>query len=313
MEDSKITAIDPISKWRFDGVFDGHGGDRISKRLADPETGLAPQMLTALRKFKGTKDESRFITHTVKRVFADFDHVLFQEYKQIMQKQFDRTGKSYVKKGDPGSCAIVTLTNPARTRIWVCNLGDSRMLLVDGDTGNLLFHTVDQTPFTNEDEKKRVLDAGYVTMNEQVIPGGFSFVMQQKGFTLNGTHILKHEPGVKRSLAMSRAFGDFSFKTRFVAPVYHDVYDFKSGAVICVPEIETIRLSRKKSYRIVLACDGLFESFGNKEVAKLVFANLDEPDVCRILTSDAYAGRTKNGVKSNDNITVSVISIDKNQ
>ncbi|KAH8412658.1 hypothetical protein KR009_004167 [Drosophila setifemur] len=89
-------------------------------------------------------------------------------------------------------------------------------------------------------------------------------------------------------LATSRALGDYPLKDK--------------NLVIATPDILTFELNDHKPHFLVLASDGLWDTFSNEEACTFVQEHLNEPDFgAKSLTMESY----KRG--SVDNITVLVI------
>ncbi|KAI8427620.1 hypothetical protein MSG28_002106 [Choristoneura fumiferana] len=95
-------------------------------------------------------------------------------------------------------------------------------------------------------------------------------------------------------LATSRAMGDYPLKDK--------------KFVIADPDILTFNLNDHKPMFIVLASDGLWDTFSNEEAVKFIKERLDEPDYgAKSLTLQAYYRG------SVDNITVLVINFLENK
>lgn len=142
-----------------------------------------------------------------------------------LDREFINSG---VHGGTTGTFCILEHT-ASPPKLTICNVGDSRILIVRD--GKLHFATQDHKP-QNADERARIEKCGgMVRMNR-----------------------------VDGDLAVSRAFGDSSFKR------HQDGADLRNQRVIAVPDITRHTLNPEDF--IVLACDGVFEgSFTNEEVA----------------------------------------------
>lgn len=116
-------------------------------------------------------------------------------------------------------------------RLWVCNIGDSRTVLVTAD-GSVEELSEDHKP-TNPAETKRIQQAGKYVKFGRV--GG---------------------------LAVSRAFGDLSHKMDFSLPR-------DKQAVIAVPDIKVAYLLPGDT--TVVACDGIFDVLTSKEVGEFAY------------------------------------------
>jgi len=110
--------------------------------------------------------------------------------------------------------------------------GDSRSILISGDAAVPL--SFDHKP-TNDEEKQRILDAG--------------------GSVAMGR--------VNGDLAVSRAFGDFSYKTaQTLGP--------RQQMVTVLPEILHRKRDVSRDQFVVLACDGIWDVMSNEDVAAYV-------------------------------------------
>jgi len=98
-------------------------------------------------------------------------------------------------------------------------------------------------------------------------------------------------------LALSRAFGDYRFK-------------IDSSLLTCDPEIREFSLTADVEY-IVVACDGLYETFENNEVIEFINHQLSNypsktmNEIAKALTEEAIDRG------SHDNITVIIIKFEK--
>lgn len=177
-----------------------------------------------------------------------------------------------------GSTAHIAILDG--TKLIVANVGDSRGVMCDFN-GHMIPLSFDHKP-ENQMERKRIEAAG-------------GFVAHHDVWRVIGR------------LAMSRALGD---------------YEFKTGMVIADPDILSFDLAEHK-YKIfmksrakfnifnifvrspqflILATDGLWDTFSNKEAVAYIREHLDEPDFgAKSLTLESYARG------SSDNIATIVI------
>lgn len=138
-------------------------------------------------------------------------------------------------------CSIITPTH-----IICANVGDSRCVV--GTTEATISMTDDHKP-NNEEEKQRIEKAG-------------GFVMWDR---VNG------------ELAMSRALGDFRYKT-------DERLTDKEYLVICYPDVSTYVRTRAADQLMVLACDGVWDVMSNAEsisfLTEIIFSpeNQDKSD-----------------------------------
>lgn len=154
-------------------------------------------------------------------------------------------------------------------KVTVANVGDSRILVCR--KGELVFETEDHKPYVPS-ERERILRCGGTVVGNRV----------------------------DGDLAVSRAFGDATFKVRGTT-------DYKNQKVICVPEVSEVTC--QPGDIIILACDGVFEgNFTNAEVCTFVFEQLtrcwDDIAViaCRVCDEAIRRG-------SKDNISCMVVQM----
>mmetsp|Transcript_23748 Transcript_23748/g.38108 ORF Transcript_23748/g.38108 Transcript_23748/m.38108 type:complete len:403 (-) Transcript_23748:265-1473(-) len=122
-------------------------------------------------------------------------------------------------------------------KVTVCNVGDSRALIVRSN-GRMVPLTMDHKP-ENSVERRRIYMAG-------------GFVKQNR---------------VDGQLALSRAFGDWSYKNNS-ALSYHE------QKVIAVPDVTNEIMYEGDT--LLVCCDGLFEQLSREAVAKFVHQSLQK-------------------------------------
>ncbi|KAG0247274.1 Protein phosphatase 2C 2, partial [Mortierella polycephala] len=159
--------------------------------------------------------------HLYKNVFAD---AAFSEndFKTAIRNGFLETDRALHQEPicdgvSSGSTAITaTITN--KNTLYVGNAGDSRAVL--GRDGTAIDLSIDHKP-SNTEESRRILFAG--------------------GFVEFGR--------VNGLLAVSRALGDYSFKSI-------DILDPEEQVVTAIPDVTEYKLTDKDEF-LVLACDGM--------------------------------------------------------
>lgn len=153
---------------RFFGVYDGHGGAKVSKFVRR-------HLHERLDAYEAQNDADGGPENALRKAFADVSKGILQNNKFDMQ----------------GSTAVTVLLG--RDELWSANLGDSRAVLCrDGEAIDL---TVDHKP--NSVEEKSRIEAlggnvrwyGYLGPDRQPVQG-------MGAYRING------------NLAVSRAFGD---------------------------------------------------------------------------------------------------------
>ncbi|EED88574.1 predicted protein, partial [Thalassiosira pseudonana CCMP1335] len=165
-----------------------------------------------------------------------------------------------------GSTGVVVLITP--THIICANAGDSRAILTRN--GLALPLSFDHKP-NNDVEVSRVDNAG--------------------GFVRNGR--------VDGDLAVSRSFGDFSYKA-------HGYMDVKGQRVSVVPDIIIHPRDYGKDEYIVLACDGVWDRLTNRDCSTLVRTLLEEGETDVGLMCEEVID-TALELDSRDNMTCAVV------
>jgi serine/threonine protein phosphatase PrpC len=141
MEDEKM--IVEKGGWKLYGVFDGHGGSKISLVLKETLPNHLLKYLDATLK-KNPHATRHDIAETIKKGFIDLDKQLFDHFGAL---------------GDHvGSTAVVLIHNIKSKTVFLVNLGDSRAIVIS-QTGKLLLETKDHKP-ENPKESARIRKAG---------------------------------------------------------------------------------------------------------------------------------------------------------
>eukprot|EP01065_Artemidia_motanka_P007740 TRINITY_DN1386_c1_g1_i1.p1 TRINITY_DN1386_c1_g1~~TRINITY_DN1386_c1_g1_i1.p1 ORF type:complete len:471 (+),score=138.85 TRINITY_DN1386_c1_g1_i1:112-1524(+) len=182
-----------------------------------------------------------------------------------LDKQFLDTSQ---EGGSTGTFAFVHRTRGDFT-VTAGNVGDSRVVLGRTKTKACVSMTEDHKP--NSDGERRRIEAA-------------------------GGHVANNR--VDGSLAVSRAFGDASYKTSTSA---------EQHKVIAVPEFKTVTCEQGDI--LLLCCDGVFEGdvFSNESVMQFVFDTLDqEQDLAKVAAAVCSAALEKG---SKDNISVMLVEI----
>lgn len=198
------------------GVYDGHRGSRCSRYLQEH----LPARVGAL--------EDPHEKGQLGAVMTEFD-------KQFLKNKELRLD---------GSTCVFALCQPLasvkdtkrRYRVTVCNVGDSRAVLIRAGTGAIVALTRDHKP-EDAGERQRIYGAGGLVRNNRV----------------------------DGQLALSRAFGDWNYKCQSHLP-YH------KQKVIAIPDV-TNEIMYEGDILLV-CCDGLFEQLSRQEVAAFVYKKM---------------------------------------
>lgn len=171
-----------------------------------------------------------------------------------------------------GTTAVVVLIKEGD--VYCGNAGDSRA--VSSVVGEARALSYDHKP-SHETEARRIIAAGgWVEFNR-----------------VNG------------NLALSRALGDFAFKTCDSKPAEEQI-------VTAYPDVITDKLSSDHEF-IVLACDGIWDVMTNQEVVDFVRVKLaekrDPQSICEELLTRCLAPDCQMGGLGCDNMTVVIVGL----
>uniref|UniRef100_A0A7R9ZXK1 PPM-type phosphatase domain-containing protein n=1 Tax=Pyrodinium bahamense TaxID=73915 RepID=A0A7R9ZXK1_9DINO len=138
--------------------------------------------------------------------------------------------------------AVITRQRSGRYCVQLAHAGDSRAVV---RTGRELVCSEDHKP-QREDERRRIVAAGGTVEHGSL--GGAGAPLRVDG-----------------ALAVSRALGDFQYKTKGMAP--------ELCKVTAVPEVRTVANCSAGDW-LLLACDGIFDVITNEELRDFVETRL---------------------------------------
>jgi len=179
-------------------------------------------------------------------------------------------GSQELKDEMAGCTAIMVLLKD--NKLWCGNAGDSRCIA--GVNGDAVALSVDHKP-NDPLEMERIISAGgFVEFNR-----------------VNG------------NLALSRALGDFIFKTDDELPQNKQI-------VSAEPEVQTRVVAEDLDF-VLLACDGIWDVLNNQQVCDFVVdklaANTQPEDICEQLMDRCLAPDCQVGGLGCDNMTVVLV------
>lgn len=150
--------------------------------------------------------------------------------------------KDPILKNDHSGCTATSILISQLQKLLVCgNSGDSRTVLSTGGIAKAMSY--DHKP-TLASEKSRIIAAdGFVEMDR-----------------VNG------------NLALSRAIGDFEFKSNDTLGPYEQI-------VTCVPDIIEHKLNYDNDEFIILACDGIWDCLTSQECVDLIHYGIKKGDM----------------------------------
>lgn len=284
----KKETLNELAMTTFAAVFDGHGGDECSNFLVDAlPKNIRNQMFAERDALRNAIETSRGARGGHSEQSEDATSELM---RRILKTAYLRTDKEFISpKAAPQSGSTAATIILMGRRLFAANVGDSRVVLCRSG-GQCVELTSDHKP-SRPDEAARVRAAG-------------GFILHKR---------------VMGELAITRAFGDKSFKMGIKAMLDEESEDMNNGSVnddiakdltaplvSSEPEIASMVLSHNDEF-LLLACDGLFDVFRSQDAIALarqeLIAHRGEPaEVARILSDQAIRVR-----RSRDNVSILII------
>lgn len=233
----------------------------------------------------GGDTAAHYCARHLHEVIAKQDEFASENFVEAFKKGY-LAGDEALKVGtDNGSiqrhisgCTAVSALVTENWKLYVSNAGDSRAVL--SSSGKAIPMSTDHKP-TNNDESERIWNAG-------------SFVELGR---------------VSGALALSRAIGDFSFKSNADLPP-------EKQAVTSLPDVIERQLTPNDQF-IVLACDGIWDCLTNQGVTNFVLQHLSKEspetnlkDICEsMLTFCLEQSQTSEpGGPGWDNMTLIIVA-----
>ena len=215
------------------GVFDGHGGELVSKFVAE---NINSELLKELSKAKVGKidDENQVVVQCLTLACEAVD-------KMIQEQGTKLPG---------GSTGVIALVSSQK--IFIANVGDSRAVIVncDGD-GSVIGQALSTDHNASiASERARVEASGSEVIEIKIEGEPTMYKIKKKG---GQGHDM---------ISVSRAFGDFDYKG-------NEELSLRDQALIPTPEI-TVRNREGNDVMLLLACDGIWDVVSNDEAAKIV-------------------------------------------
>jgi serine/threonine protein phosphatase PrpC len=180
----------------FAAVFDGHGGDECSNYLVEALPHNVRQGILAEREALRAAIE----TSRVSRATEQTEDAASELMRKILKASYLRTDKDFITpKNAPQSGSTAATVLLLGRRLFAANVGDSRVVLCRGG-GQCVELTSDHKP-SRPDEAARVRAAG-------------GFILHKR---------------VMGELAITRAFGDKSFKMGIKAMLEEEAEELAGG------------------------------------------------------------------------------------
>lgn len=282
------------------GVFDGHGdGGKVSSFIAD-------HLLQTLQKewveYDKNEDENKESKTAEGESMSKEEVVLINVCCELDELLYEKNVHQH-----GGSTGVFALLKDKE--IIVANVGDSRAILITGEedaqsptqktteekqntTPSSPSYPISVIPLSEDHkpnlpaEKERIEKAGM-----KVISESFQNIVLHK-IQLPGPSNTK--------IALSRAFGDFDFKS-------NPDLALEEQALTCVPEVATYRRNTKDKL-LVLACDGIWDVMSNDEVGQFVYSKWAEGEKILAKIGDELLSECLTR-GSRDNMTVLIVRV----
>nr|TKR97364.1 hypothetical protein D5086_0000213570 [Populus alba] len=292
MEDAHAAYPDLDSSTSFFGVYDGHGGQAVSKfcakylheQVLKHESYLSGDLGTSLQKAflrmdemmrgqRGWRELSR-LGDNVEKVSGMIEGLIWSPRSGQVNGHFDdwpdeEGPHSGFDGPNCGSTACVAIIR--NNQLVVANAGDSRCVI--SRKGQAYEMSKDHKPGL-EVERERIRNAG-----------GFIVVGR-----VNGT------------LNLSRAIGDTEFKQNKKLPAEQQI-------VTANPDIKTVELCDDDEF-LVLACDGIWDCMSSQQLVDYVHEQLNTETklsvICERVFSRCLAPNT-NGGEGCDNMSMILV------
>ena len=162
------------------------------------------------------------------RAYKDLDlRQKGQKWEDYQKKISESVFNTQKKKKDKGK----------KWKIWLANAGDCRGLLIQND--HRVFALNEEHKPLDDRERKRIENAGGLVIKMRV----------------------------DENLNLSRALGDFHYKSNFNLP-------FDQQLIISKPDIYELVVNTSEASYLFLGCDGVFEILSDLEISRQIFKRI---------------------------------------
>ena len=278
-----------IKNYNIYSVMDGHGsnGHLVSNYIKEKIIKYFNDISFYFEKIKPKEKASLIypdnILDLIHKKLKKNDYQKIKDFHKEMHESLSSIEVHFDSNFSGSTCLIIFQLG---NTIISSNVGDSRALLIKSNK-EIIELSHDQKP-ENETEKKRIEEMGGIVSqcNDLYDDGkeGGPFRIWMKGCDYPG-------------IAMSRSIGD---------NLAHSI------GVISEPEILTFNLN-EESKLIILGSDGVWQYLRNEEIIDVIFGEKDDKEnMCKKIINKAVNKFVENDEYIVDDITVSLVFIDKN-
>ncbi len=271
MEDRSVYAISRNKDKILYGVYDGHGGHRVSCHVKENLHDIIFEAIESVKHTGNIKKDRKKITEKIISAYRNFD-------ESICNEDFNS-----------GSTAVVVILY--KDTLIFSNLGDSRAILLEDE--NLVHWTKDHKPI-NEKERIKKSAGGYLNNGSGTWRVNSSYFSNPEEAKINGS-----------GWAVSRSLGDKNVKLIKNGNDYE--YNRINPPMSAVPKITFYNLKKNHEYTLIMGTDGLWDEQENNTVTSIFKQNNKKSIkfISQLLTKKAFH---LNGPKS-DNITTTISKI----
>jgi serine/threonine protein phosphatase PrpC len=245
MEDAVILVpqFGPFNNLSLFAVMDGHGGAGAARFVAD-------ELLRLLESKLGDRVDQDAVQSALKDSILEVDRMMSQAPAFVTHRVEERAAMeneparySYHAQDKSGTTIAAAVVAPGFGVI--ANVGDSRAILFDAQSGQLALATRDHS----------LSKSGAVSEQERAEADAFRDSEVARIEAAGGT--VTEDGRVKlntSALQVTRALGDFEFKTSQEAPL-----------LISEPDLYLFQRTPRADQCLVLACDGVWDVMSNEE------------------------------------------------
>jgi len=240
-------------------VFDGHSGAECAKFCQENITDI---IVKNLQKFN---DINIVFNNTVTELDSKFE---------IYDQNLDES------KQCSGSTACIVLIDLIYSDLWVCNVGDSRCIIISNNNTN-----------NNDNNNNNIYKAKQLSIEHKPKIAAEKLRIENAGGKVTHGYL-------NGLMGVSRSIGDNDLKM-----LWHN------KLLISKPDITHYKITNNDEY-IVLGCDGLYDVFKNNEIAKFLSKHNDKSLNNKL---SLLMHETLHVKRSKDNVSIILLKINHNK
>ena len=247
-------------KWpkvSFFSIFDGHNGEKCAEFLKENlhlfiinDDNFPNNIFDAIKNgFKKAENEF-FKKYNLLHYFNNENNENNENNNENNNKENNiKIEDLNIEKS--GSCVLLTII--IDSKIYIANLGDSRIIMSEKNGKKITQITNDHKP--NEiNEKKRILKNG-----GKIYQSKIPIINEKKENKI----IIGPYRIIPSKLSVSRTIGDFEYK--------NNKFGGNNKIIISEPDIFVFDIKNNDIDFLILGCDGIFDLLNNKDIIKSVW------------------------------------------